>query len=129
MISAIRTERLNVRRVTADDWRAIQGIWADRAATAYAKYDKPVDTSDAAVLSRIEKWSLFADSEEHMFFAVCLDTVLIGYIAFNRRAEGYEIGYCFHSAFHGKGYAKESISGILSALRQEGVRFGRHRCR
>ena len=57
-----------------------------------------------------------------MFFAICLRDTVIGYIAFNMRAEGYEIGYCFHSAYHGKGYAKESHLALFDYLRSLKIR-------
>ncbi len=46
---------------------------------------------------------------------------VIGYIALNQRQESYEIGYCFHSDYHGNGYAKESIYALLEMMRAQGV--------
>ena len=85
----IKTERLSVRRVYAKDWKAIQAIWADEAKSAYAQYDKPKDLDDQSVSRRIAKWASFADSDEHMFFAVCLRNIVIGYVAFHVREIGY----------------------------------------
>ena len=48
-----------------------------------------------------------------MFFAICLNDTVIGYMAFNIRENGHEIGYCFHSAYRGKSYAKESHLATL----------------
>ena len=118
----IQTERLSIRRVAAGDWKAIQAIWEDEAKSEYARYDKPNDTGDEAVSRRIARWASFADSGEHMFFAVCLEDNVIGYVALNRREDGYELGYCFHSAWHGKGYARESVSAILRFMKEWGVR-------
>lgn len=56
-----------------------------------------------------------------MFFAICFNDTVIGYIAFNIRENGYEIGYCFHSDFHGKGYAKESHLALFDYLRGLGI--------
>ena len=53
------------------------------------------------------------DSMEHLFFAVCLNEILIGYAAFHMREDGCEMGYCFHSDYHGKGYARESLSALI----------------
>jgi RimJ/RimL family protein N-acetyltransferase len=117
----IKTERLTVRRVRGDDWKAIQAIWTDAATSVYAQYDKPNDLDDQAVSRRIAMWASFAGGDEHMFFAVCLQEKVIGYVALNKREDGYEIGYCFHSAFHGKGYAKESISALISEMKKQGV--------
>lgn len=117
----MKTKRLSIRRVRSDDWRAIQSVWADEAGSVYAQYDRPNDIQDDAVSERIGKWALFEDSKEHMFFAVCLEDALIGYVALHRHGDACEIGYCFHSDHHGKGYAKESISAIFEAAKSDGV--------
>lgn len=109
----MRTERLLIRSVQSDDWAGIQRIWEDQKRSEYARFDIPHDTEPNAVRQRIEKWASFADSMEHMFFAVCLNDVLIGYAAFHRREDSYETGYCFHSDYHGKGYARESLSALI----------------
>lgn len=96
---------------------SIKRIWDDQKRSVYAHFDKPNDTDPDTVRTRIEKWASCADSIEHMFFAVCLDRTLIGYVAFNRRESGYETGYCFHSEYHGKGYAKESMIALIRAVR------------
>ena len=117
----LKTERLTIRPIRADDWRAVQEIWKDFTCSPFAQYDMPHDTADEAVRSRIARWSDFDGSTEHMFFATCLSDRLIGYIAFNQRANGYEVGYCFHSAFHGRGYAKESLLALLAFLGNLGI--------
>lgn len=117
----LKTERLTIRHIVADDWKSIQGIWVDFSASSYAKYDKPHDTDDGDVQTRIAKWAAANSGTEHMFFAVCLNETVIGYIAFNIREEGHEIGYCFHSAYHGKGYAKESHLALFEYLRTLGI--------
>ncbi|WP_165443979.1 GNAT family N-acetyltransferase [Lachnoclostridium sp. Marseille-P6806] len=109
-----------IRRVCSDDWKAIQTIWADEAKSIYAQFDKSNDLEDQAVAKRITMWASFACGDEHIFLAVCLHKTVIGYIALNRMECGYEIGYCFHSDYHGKGYAKESISGALAYLKNKG---------
>ncbi len=55
-------------------------------------------------------------------FAVCLGGTVIGYSAFNKRENGYEIGYCFHSAYHGKGYARESHMALIDYMRELGIK-------
>ncbi|MBR0161234.1 MAG: GNAT family N-acetyltransferase [Oscillospiraceae bacterium] len=117
----IKTKRLSIRRVRADDWEAIQSIWKDAAKSIYAQYDKPNDLDDQSVSRRISKWASFTDGDEHIFLAVCLQDVVIGYVALNKRESGYEIGYCFHSNYHGKGYARESISSILDIMKDKGA--------
>lgn len=117
----IKTKRLNIRRIEYSDWKAIQEIWIEVAKREYAKYDEPKDTEDSKVQKRIEKWASAHESSEHMFFAICLDTMVIGYVAFNIRNDGYEIGYCFHPAYYRKGYAQESIAALLDIMKEKGV--------
>lgn len=113
----LKTERLNIRHVVAGVWKSIRDIWVDFNSSEHAQYDTPHITEDANVQARIAKWAAASSGTEHMFFAICLDETLIGYIAFNIRENGYEIGYCFHSAYHGKGYAKESHMALFDYLR------------
>ena len=117
----LKTERLIIRNVIADDWKSIRDIWVDFNSSEYAKYDTPHITEDANVQARIAKWAAANSGTEHMFFAICLDETVIGYIAFNIRENGYEIGYCFHSTYHGKGYAKESMLALFDYLRTLGI--------
>ena len=117
----LKTERLTIRHIVAEDWKSIKEIWVDFNASEYAQYDMPHITDDTDVKIRIAKWAAANSGTEHMFFAVCQDSAVIGYIAFNIRENGYEIGYCFHSAFHGKGYAKESHLALFEYLRTMGI--------
>ena len=117
----LKTERLTIRHITSEDWKNIKDIWVDFNASEYAQYDTLHITEDANVQARIAKWAAANSGTEHMFFAICLDETVIGYIAFNIRENGYEIGYCFHSAYHGKGYAKESMLALFDYLRTLGI--------
>ena len=121
-MNVIQTERLNIRRIVADDWKRIKEIWMDFNTSAFSQYDTPHNTDDADVQPRIAKWAAANSGTEHMFFAVCLGDAVIGYSAFNIRENGHEIGYCFHSAYHGKGYAKESHLALIDYMRQLGIK-------
>ena len=117
----LKTERLTIRHIVADDWKSIKEIWVDFNTSTLSQYDKPHITDDEDVRARIAKWAGANSGTEHMFFAVCLGDTVIGYIAFNIRDNGHEIGYCFHSAYHGKGYAKESHLALFDYLRTMGI--------
>lgn len=117
----LKTQRLTIRRIVESDWPAAQRIWADFSRSDYAQYDKPHCTADEDVQRRIGRWAQYGGSMEHIFFAVCLENEMIGYVAFNIREDGHEIGYCFHSSAHGKGYARESLAALLGHLRDEGI--------
>ena len=117
----IKTDRLTIRHIEADDWKSIKEIWGDFNSSSLSQYDTPHNTDDEDVQRRIAKWAGANSGTEHMFFAICLGDTVIGYSAFNIREEGYEIGYCFHSAYHGKGYAKESHIALLKYLQTLGI--------
>lgn len=117
----LKTDRLTIRRIVENDWKSLKEIWVDFNASALSQYDIPHPTEDEDVHKRIAKWVAASRGTEHMFFAICLDDTIIGYSAFNIREDGYEIGYCFHSAYHGKGYAKESHIALLDYLRTLGI--------
>lgn len=118
----LKTERLIIRHIVADDWKSIKYIWVDFNTSDLSQYDKPHNTDDADVGQRIKKWAEANSGTEHMFFAICLGDTVIGYIAFNIREDGHEIGYCFRSAYHGNGYAKESLLALINYVRELGIK-------
>lgn len=117
----LSTDRLTIRPIEAADWAAVREIWLSVAATPAAQYDKPHNTDPADVRDRIARWADYsARGTDHMFFAACLNNRVIGYVAFNVRDRGHEIGYCFHTACHGRGYAVEALSALLNYLHSLG---------
>ena len=122
MNATLQTERLTLRPVRAQDWPAIQRIWEDQKQSPLAQYDKPNDTGDAAVQARIARWAAACTGGAHIFYAVCRKETVIGYFSFNAREDGYELGYCFHSAYHGHGYAREALSALLQCFARSGHR-------
>lgn len=121
-IHPIQTKRLRIRPIQAADWPAIRAIWQDFARSPYAQYDKPHCTDPEDVRTRIARWAeATAQGMAHVFFVACLGDEVIGYMAFNQREKGYEVGYCFHSAHHGMGYAQEAFRAVLAHLSELGV--------
>ncbi len=118
----IQTKRLTVRHIVKDDWRGIQKIWVDINTSEYARYDIPHNTDSTDVKVRIERWAKACEGKEHIFFAVCLENTVIGYVSFNIIQDGYEIGYCFHSMYHRKGYAQESLTALMSYIKSIGAK-------
>lgn len=117
----INTERLYIRPIVEGDWRSVQSIWEDFSHSKYAQYDRPHDLQAEDVRARMAKWEKANHETDHMFFAVCLHDIVIGYIAFNKRKNGYEVGYCFHSTYFGNGYAKESHLALFNYLQTLGI--------
>jgi len=46
---------------------------------------------------------------------------MLGYIGFYFENGNVDVGYCFHSSAHGKGYAFESISALMSIFEDTGM--------
>ena len=85
----LKTERFSIRHVIADDWKSIRDIWVDFNSSEYAQYDTPHITENTNVQARIAKWAAANSGTEHMFFTICLDEIVIGYIAFNIHTQRY----------------------------------------
>jgi RimJ/RimL family protein N-acetyltransferase len=100
------TERLTVRKFKADDYEDLADILTDIDVTYFEPYEP--FTREACVQEAIN----FSKSDE--FFAVVLDNKVIGKIYFSKRDFGsYEIGYTFNGKYQGKGYASESVKGMM----------------
>ena len=118
----IKTKRLLIRKIVADDWVSIKRIWDNFGVSAYAKYDVPHKSEEDEIRSQVDRWESANKGTDHLFFAVCLDNEMIGYIDFHNTGDGYDSGYCFHSDYHGKGYAKESYQALIGLLKDMGVK-------
>ena len=109
----LKTRRLRIRFIQEADWPSLIEIWSDFDGSPYAQYDGPHDLDPESAREKSAQWEMTSPGREHMFFAVCLGERMIGLADFHRTPEGYECGYCFHSDYHGQGYAKESLSALL----------------
>ncbi len=110
------TERLIVRKFTADDHTDLAEILTDPVVTYFEPYQ--TFTKEACVQEAIN----FSKSNE--FFAVVFEEKVIGKIYFSDRKYGtFEIGYTFNRAYQGKGFASESVKAMLHyAFEKLGVR-------
>ena len=112
----LKTLRLYIRSLREDDWDNMKSLFVDFNHSKYAAYDRPLPTEDAAAKELTKQ---FAASG--LFFAVHLlsNNQMIGYVCFHKDKEKYDLGYCFHSAFHSKGYAYESTKALIDYFAQE----------
>ena len=121
-IMEIKTERLLIRKVVANDWISIKRIWDDFRESEYAKYDVPHKSDADEIKLQVSRWENANKEDKHLFFSVCFENEIIGYIDFHDIGNGYESGYCFHSNYHGKGYAKESYQALIKLFSDRGIK-------
>ena len=111
MSMEIRTRRLLLRSFVASDWRDLQEIAIDKAASRYAIYDHQFPTSETEV-KQVTDW--FAAGTD--FLAVCQPSIgkVIGFIHLggDNPAER-ELGYTLHSNYWSKGYAAEACTAVI----------------
>lgn len=118
----IKTKRLHIRKIVADDWASIKRIWDNFRVSEYAKYDIPHKEDENDIRLQVKKWEDANKGKKHLFFAVCLANEVIGYIDFHDTGDVYDSGYCFHSDYHGQGYAKESYQALIGLFSDMGVK-------
>lgn len=107
----IYTNRLLIRELISEDWRDMQRIAADFQKSEYAVYDMPLPVQDEEIKALTNQFA-----ESCLFFAVMLDKIMIGYICFHEDNGIYDLGYCFHSDYQGKGYASEACCAIMEYI-------------
>lgn len=106
MKNLFNTNRLSVRKFMPNDANDLADILTDPEVTYFEPYN--TFTRQACVQEAIN----FSDSNE--FFAVVFEGKVIGKIYFSDKGFGnYEIGYTFNNNFQGKGFAYESVNGML----------------
>lgn len=112
----MKTSRLYIRNLCENDWPQMKTVFADFNRSKYAMYDMPLPTEDHAVRALTKRFA-----ESNLFFAVYMLNwdEMIGYVCFHKAGDKYDLGYCFHSAYHSKGYAYESINALIHYFGKE----------
>lgn len=106
MSDLFTTDRLSVRKFTPGDHEDLAEILTDPEVTYFEPYE--TFTKEKCVEEAVN----FSKSKE--FFAVVLGGKVIGKIYFSKKDFGsFEIGYTFNGAYQGKGYALESVKGMM----------------
>ncbi|MBN1139431.1 MAG: GNAT family N-acetyltransferase [Anaerolineae bacterium] len=113
----LETDRLIIRNFTPDDWPQLQELAIAYRNSKWAQYEDPWPTSDEEVKG-MATWFAGGDG----YLATCLKDTgkLIGMIAIERRenVQGrvHNLGYVFHPAHHGYGYATEGCRAAMAYL-------------
>ncbi|AKH42309.1 RimJ/RimL family protein N-acetyltransferase [Altererythrobacter atlanticus] len=116
----IRTERLFLRPVFPEDWRAVHAAIADeRIVRMLACVPWPYGEAEAQ--------RFCAEEDGACRFAITLPgrkgAALIGMIGLRDESEGLELGYWIARPYWGQGFAVEAGQGVLDTARA----LGRHR--
>jgi [ribosomal protein S5]-alanine N-acetyltransferase len=119
--SPIETQRLVIREFAAEDWPAVYAYTADPAVMAYIPEGVMTAEQTQAFIaihrgSEASAWPVILKEEGR----------LIGHMVYHPwfAPRTYEIGWVFHSGYHGRGYATEAALALL----QYGFReLGLHR--
>lgn len=111
----LNTDRLFIRDISYNDWEGLQRIVIDFGNSKYRNYDMHFPSEEHAIQELVIQ---LADS--HLFFAVFLQgsSEMIGYVCFHNDRGHYDLGFCFHSKYFGKGYGFESCLAVMKYMKQ-----------
>ncbi len=113
------TKRLLIRPFMESDFDGFVALIRDKMAGRFAAYDEQFPT-DEAELRRI--LAHFIHSDEFFALEEQQEKQLIGFITLNHIDDSTRnLGYCVHSAFQGRGYASEAVSGVIQFAAEAGV--------
>ena len=117
----LTTDRLILRRFTADDAETMYRNWAsDDEVTKYLLWPthESVDTSRAVIASWLKEY----DREDYYQWAIVFEGEPIGSIsvvAQNQRVEKAEVGYCMGRNWWHRGIMSEALSAVIAFLFDE----------
>ncbi|MCE7981490.1 MAG: GNAT family N-acetyltransferase [Caldilinea sp. CFX5] len=116
-VIAIETEHLQLRNFTANDWQGLQEVIVHYQASASAQYEAPWPTA-AEEIQGITTW--FAGGDDYLCVTLKATGAIIGLLAIERRQDAagqmHNLGYIFHPAYQGQGYALEGCRAIMGYL-------------
>ena len=112
----LKTSRLRIRPLHETDWQEMKNIFIDFNNSQYAVYDRPLPTEDEEIKTLIKRFA-----ESNLFFVVFPKETndMLGYVCFHKVGDRYDLGYCFHSVYHSKGYAYESAQALIDYFAKE----------
>ena len=118
----LSTKRLHIRKINSDDWESIKEIWDDFSISPLSQYDAPHTSLESEIKRKVHQMAIDSQDNSNVFFCVILNDLVIGYVDFHDTGNGMDLGYCFHSAYQGYGYAKESCKSLIEYFQTLGVK-------
>ena len=119
-MNPIETNRLLIRNFNEGDWPAFREVIVAYQASDSAKYEPAWPTS-AEEMQSMTKW--FAGGDDFLCVALKATGVVIGMLAIERRKaredHARNLGYIFHPAYYGHGYATEGCRAIMQFVFNE----------
>lgn len=110
LVQSIETQQLIIRRFAPTDWQAVYAYTSDASVMAYIPDGSFSETQASEFVDK----HTGAHAEA---FPVILKTEhqLVGHMIFHPwfAPRTYEIGWVFHPAYHGQGYATEAARALL----------------
>jgi ribosomal-protein-alanine N-acetyltransferase len=112
----IKTQRLTIRRFRAGDLTELYAYTSDPEVMAFIPEGQ-------FTVAQAREFIAKNSSEQAQAFAVILEEEgrLVGHMLFHPwfAPQTYEIGWVYHSAYHGKGYATEAARALLEYAFEE----------
>jgi [ribosomal protein S5]-alanine N-acetyltransferase len=113
-MNSIETIRLLIRNFNEEDWPAYQKVIIAYQASDSAKYEPASPTSDEEVRG-MTKW--FAARDDFLCVVLKEAGTIIGMLAIEPRSDREDharnLGYVFHPAYQGHGYATEGCPAVM----------------
>jgi RimJ/RimL family protein N-acetyltransferase len=107
----ISTQRLTIRSLANEDWQEMLAIFQDKEASPYAVYDYATPTNETDARKVIQG---FAGGDRLLVLWEKQLQRLIGYIALmGKDIRQRDLGYCLHSTYHRRGYAREACEAVI----------------
>ena len=113
----LRTARLDIRDLVPDDWRAVHDYASDEAVTRYLSWGPNTEQDTRAFVDAACRDA--AEQPRRNFALGVVDretaTLIGGCGLLVRREEygEYEVGYCFHRDWWGRGFGTESVRALV----------------
>ncbi len=123
----LETERLILRKIESNDYKAIFDNWAsDPEVAKYVTWDAHKDYEETKKI--VSKWVDNYNNPDTFCFIVCLKETkvpigMIEVVSKNKQFKRAEIGYCYGRKWWGNGYATEALRFLIDYVNKSGFDY------